>query len=552
MGVSGAFTFVLHSHIPYARLAGRWPHGEEWIHEAASETYIPLLQTLYDLKDEGVNFRLTIGLTPVLAEQLADPLVLEHFTQYLDSRIVAAQQDMAYFEWPETANGHLRYLAGWYKESYEKIKSDFEGRFNRDLIGAFRRLQDEGYIEIITSAATHAYLPLLGHNSAISAQIKTGLSSYKRLFGRQPTGIWLPECAYRPGIEHFLAANDLKVFFSEAHTITGGKPVGVAAGGIIGPHRVIQQRYVIPPQKDAPERPASTFLPYYVTDTRPGVEQHSGVAVIGRNNRSGTQVWSAEVGYPGDEDYREFYRKAGTSGLYYWRVTDKKVDLGMKDYYHPDWAAYKTDQHAEHFAHLIGDMLRDFQNATGKYGLVLSSYNTELFGHWWYEGASWLGKVLRHLAQDPNVELTTASRHVVQHPPEEVLSLSEGSWGAGGAHFTWDNNETHWMWQPIHEAEARMEIFAGRFAEPTNDEEITLKQTARELLLLQSSDWPFLITSGQAREYAIQRFNQHLERFEKLADSLNQGKPNRDLADEYWELDKIFPDIDYRWFITQP
>ncbi len=550
MGVLGAFTFVLHSHIPYARLAGRWPHGEEWIHEAASETYIPLLQTLYDLKEDGVNFRLTLGLTPVLAEQLADPLVLEHFTQYLDSRITAAQQDMIYFERPETADGHLRYLANWYKESYEKIKTDFEVRFNRDLIGAFRRLQDEGYIEIITSAATHAYLPLLGHDSAINAQIKAGISSYKRLLGRQPTGIWLPECAYRPGIEHFLAANDLKVFFSEAHTITGGKPVGVAAGGIIGPYHTIQERYVMPPQRDAPERPTSTFLPYYVSDTRPDAEQHSGVAVIGRNNRSGTQVWSAEVGYPGDEDYREFYRKAGTSGLYYWRVTDKKIGLGMKDTYHPDWAAYKTDQHAEHFAHLIGDMLRDFHNSTGKYGLVLSSYNTELFGHWWYEGVSWLGKVLRHLAQDPNVELTTASRHVVQHPPEEVLSLSEGSWGAGGTHFTWDNHETHWMWQPIHEAEARMESFATRFTEPSNDEQITLNQAARELLLLQSSDWPFLITSGQAREYAIQRFNQHLERFEKLADSLDQGKPKRDLADEYWELDKIFPDMDYRWFIT--
>jgi 1,4-alpha-glucan branching enzyme len=222
----------------------------------------------------------------------------------------------------------------------------------------------------------------------------------------------------------------------------------------------------------------------------------------------------------------------------------------MKDYYHPDWAAYKIEQHAEHFAHLVGDMLRDFHNNTGKHGLVLSSYNTELFGHWWFEGVNWLGKVLRHLAQDPHVELTTASRHVVQHPPEEVLSLPEGSWGAGGTHFTWDNNETHWMWQPIHEAEARMGALAARFTDPTQDEQAALKQAARELLLLQSSDWPFLITSGQAREYAIQRFNQHLERFEKLAGSLEQGKPKRDLADEYWELDKIFADIDYRWFIT--
>ena len=193
MSALGAFTFVLHSHLPYARLAGRWPHGEEWIHEAASETYIPLLQTLYDLKEEGVPYRLTVGITPILAEQLADADVLDHFDQYLDEKIEAAQKDMVYFETEETENAYLRQLAEWYKKWFEGIKQAFDARFNRDIIGSFRRLQDEGFIEITTSAATHGYLPLLGRDSAINGQIKAGVSSYKRMFGRQPTGIWLPE-----------------------------------------------------------------------------------------------------------------------------------------------------------------------------------------------------------------------------------------------------------------------------------------------------------------------------------------------------------------------
>jgi 1,4-alpha-glucan branching enzyme len=591
VSATGAFTFVLHSHLPYARLAGRWPHGEEWIHEAASETYIPLLQTLYDLREEGVPYRLTIGITPILAEQLADPDVLDHFDEYLDEKIRAAKADIAYFEAEaeigvihdtdpladdpaenrpatatpaeqlRTSDPHLRFLAQWYKDWFEQIKHAFDSRFNRDIIGAFRRLQQEGYIEITTSAATHGYLPLLSRDSSIRGQLRTGVRSYQRLFGTRPTGIWLPECAYRPayltedgivrpGIEHFLSENDLKVFFSETHAITGGQPVGVAAGDVIGPYGAIKRRYVIPAARTAPHSQATTYRPYYVADTAAGVgaEQHSGVAVIGRNNDSGMQVWSAATGYPGDVDYREFHKKAGTSGLQYWRVTGSRVELGDKDLYHPDWAAYKVEQHAEHFAHLVGDLLRNYHEKTGDFGLVASNYDTELFGHWWFEGVDWLGRVLRHLASNPEIELTTATRFITEHPPRQVLNLPEGSWGTGGTHFTWDNPETHWMWEPIHEAENRMEALVAHYPSPHNAEQAVLNQAARELLLLQSSDWPFLVTTGQAREYAIQRFSQHLERFENLAASLEKGAPDSELAAEYWELDKVFPDIDYRWF----
>jgi 1,4-alpha-glucan branching enzyme len=603
VSANGAFTFVLHSHLPYARLAGRWPHGEEWIHEAASETYVPLLQALYDLKEGGIAFKLTIGITPILGEQLADPTVLEHFDEYLNEKIAASIRDMAHFrpdnaqplvtvvepvplanaddEAParqaaaiatptepkietteNTGDPHLFSLAQWYRDWYTDVKTAFHQRFNGDIIGAFRRLQDEGYIEIITCAATHGYLPLLGRDSSIVAQLKTGIQSYERLFGRKPTGIWLPECAYRPayvneqgvlrpGIERFLHQEGIRVFFSETHTITGGQPVGVAAGDAIGPYGSIKRRYVIPSSRQAlPKRTASTFQAYYVSDTTEGTsaEQHSDVAVIGRNNSTGQQVWSANIGYPGDFDYREFHKKAGTSGLQYWRVTGAKVDLAHKDYYHPDWAEMKIEQHAEHFAHLVGDLLREFKDQTGKFGLIASNYDTELFGHWWFEGVKWLSHVLRHLAQASDVQLTTATEYITQHPPTEVLHIPESSWGAGGTHFTWDNGETHWMWAPVHECEARMENLANTHTNPNADELAVLKQAARELLLLQSSDWPFLVTTGQAREYAIQRFSQHVERFKRLADSLDDGKPDTAFAEEMYELDKVFDAIDYTWF----
>jgi 1,4-alpha-glucan branching enzyme len=576
-GAIGAFTFVLHSHLPYARLAGRWPHGEEWIHEAATETYIPLIDTLYDLRDEGVPYRITVGITPILAEQLADPLVCDHLDQYLDDRITAARGDIAFYGAQassinpisgetielESPDEHMVFLAQWYLALFERIKSAFDHRFNRDLLGALGRLQQEGYVEVTTCAATHGYLPLVGRDSTINAQLRTGVRSHRRFFGQPPTGIWLPECAYRPayitdtgrkrpGLEWFLQENGLKVFFSETHTITGGRPVGVAGGDVIGPYGDIKRRYVLPQVEEFAPRSTSTFFPYYVSDTTnfPETMQHSGVAVIGRNRRVGEQVWSASLGYPGDFDYREFHRKATTSGIQYWRITGNTVDLGNKDAYHPDWAEYKVDQHAEHFAHLVGDLLRSHYENTGKPGLVSANYDTELFGHWWFEGVQWLGKVLRHLAQSPDIELTTATRHIAQRPPEEVLNIPESSWGAGGNHFVWDNAETHWMWAPIHEAELRMENLANRFTDPTPAEAEVLAQAGREALLLESSDWPFLVTTGQAREYAIQRFSQHLERFNRLASSLESGSPDRDYAAELWELDKVFPDLDYRDFRT--
>lgn len=564
MDPAGAFTFVLHSHLPYARMAGRWPHGEEWIHEAASETYIPLLNALNDLKDEGVNFHLTIGLTPILVEQLSDKDVLDHLDAYLDEKIEAASADIERFESMDPPDEHMKYLAEWYTRWFEGVKNSFDTRYRRDIVGAFRDLQDDGYIEVITSAATHGYLPLLGHDSAIFSQLKTGVTAYRRHFGRDPRAVWLPECAYRPayidengktrpGIEHFLQQVGLGLFFTETHTIEGGVPVGVAAGDAIGPYGEIKRRYVIPVSAAIPPRSATTFEPYYVSDTTAGTgaSEHSGVAVLGRDNRTGMQVWSAEWGYPGDYDYREFHKKDGLSGMQYWRVSGARVELGYKDAYHPDWALHKVSEHARHFAWLVSDRLKEYHKETGQFGMIASNYDTELFGHWWFEGIEWIKQVLRHLAQDTSVELVCASDFIERHPPREVLHLPESSWGMGGNHWTWDNHDTHWMWGPIHSAEARMEALAARYPNPTADEEAVLKQTARELLLLESSDWSFLVTTGQAREYAIRRFTRHVERFEALTASLEAGRPDRRLADELWEVDKVYPDIDYRWYAAR-
>lgn len=559
----GAFIFMLNAHVPSVRLpltpatALSLPQGEAWLHDATLDTYLPLLETFYDLAEAGVPFRLMMVLSPTLMSQLMDPTLQANFDAYLAAKIEAAEADIARHDPQQGAQGHINYLAQWYRQRFKERRQTFNERFKRDIVGAFKRLQDEGYLEIAATAATHAYLPLLSHDSSLKAQIKLGIQVYERVFGRTPRAFWLPECAYRPaqraangdmrpGIEHFLAEAGIQAFFTDAHAIRGGQPEGT--GNSIGPHGDVQGRYVLPPLPEVPEHPATSFWPYKVADTSTGGGRPAGVMVMGRNAQIGQQVWSAQQGYPGDFDYRERHRKHGLSGLHYWRITGDSVTLADKDFYMPEWADYKIEQHAEHFSHVVGDLLRDFQQMTGHEGVMLASFDAALFGHWWYEGPLWLGRVLRALAEHPDVDLTTPSAYLQAHPPLGTLTPKESSWGAGGAHFAWNNADNHWLWPLIHECEREMAELALNHTEPSEPERRVLNQAARELLMLQASDWPFLITTGMGRDYAIQRFAQHLDRFKKLVISLANQAPDVSLAEELWALDPIFPEMDYRWF----
>jgi 1,4-alpha-glucan branching enzyme len=277
--------------------------------------------------------------------------------------------------------------------------------------------------------------------------------------------------------------------------------------------------------------------------------------VLGRNNRTGQQVWSGSFGYPGDPWYREFHRKDGVSGMQYWSVGGADVGLGSKPPYDPERAQQRVIDHARHFASLVEELLVAHHTATGKYGVIASNYDTELFGHWWFEGVDWVREVLRLLALSELVDLSTASRYVKKHAPGTVIALPESSWGSGGNHFTWLNVDTEWMWPAIHGSENRMEELVRQFPDAEGHHETLLNQAARELLLLQSSDWPFLVTTGQAKEYASQRFSDHVDRFNTLADIAERNDAltaqELDMLDALSERDNPFPDINYRVFAAR-
>ena len=521
-----ALVFVLHGHLPYARRQGQWPHGEEWIHEAASTTYIPLLIALTDMAERGVPFRLTIGLTPILMEQLSDAAVIANLETYLLDRLRRAESDRIRF----AHEGYAREarVAALYADHFDSALEAFQTRFNRNIVGGFAALQRSGHVELMVSAATHGYLPLLGRASSITAQLEVGIDSYQRHVGARPRSIWLPECAYRPaqgglpGIETFLEAQGLNLFFTEVEALEVANVVNGDG-----------------------QRP-TTFSPYRVAS--------SNVHVVSRNERVREQVWARFGGYPGDPNYREFHRKDAESGLWYWRITGGDVELGDKDIYEPEWAAAKIEAHALDFVSVVQDEAARWHEQSEQPGIICAAYDAELFGHWWFEGVQWLARVLELTSGTnyPTITTATAGGYVGTFPGTQAVDLPPSSWGRDHSDYTWNNALTAWMWPLIHERERRMESLVARYPQARGALRATLAQAGRELLLLESSDWPFLVTTGQADEYATKRFNAHVKRFDRLTALLNAGTADtsagKHLRTRIEQLDNPFPRLDYHVF----
>jgi len=549
----GSFVLMLHSHLPYYRKAGMWPFGEENLYDCMAETYLPLLKALNELKEEGVKAHITVGITPILAEQLADEHLQNGFIKFIKGRLEVIKQDMERYPDPEVPHSeHLAFLADYYHQWYSEMLNDFTYKYNKNVVQAFKALQDDDCIEITTSGATHGFLPLLGTDESIQAQIRTGIESYKKHFGRAPRGIWLPECAYRPAdsqvdpetgerklrpaIEAFLYENEIKYFFTEYHAIEGSTSTDVRRDFVV--YRDIQ--YI--PLPNRPATGLTTHEAYW--------SKHYPVAVLGRNNRASFQVWSAAHGCPGDGLYREFHRKDANSGMKYWRLTSKDADLGDKMLYDPLLAQNQTKHHADHFVSLVYDLLKEnYQRDRQSNNLVMVSFDTELYGHWWFEGVAWLKHVIRMLHRCENVAVETAGEYLETYPPQQAIELPESTWGQGGHYWVWHNQHTNWMWPIIHKAEVRMRQLVQRFPNESDPlKQRLLNQTLRELLLLQSSDWPFLVTTFQAKDYAVERFEQHVANFNVLADMAETGKIDEAQLHALEEVDNPFANIDYRWF----
>lgn len=523
----GSFCLVLHSHLPWVLNHGTWPHGSSWLNEAAAESYIPLLMELYKLVEDGYHPKLTVGITPVLCEMLRHPTFHNDFLAYLDQKIGAAHFDEKDFTEKHYEPARIQMTKRW-QEFYENIKDEFIHHFNRDIVGSFKYLQDIGLVDILTSAATHGYSPLLSKDSSINAQFRVGVESYERHFGCKPTGAWLPECAYRPGyrwknpitgeeyerpgIEYFLAKHGLRYFFIDTSLLLGGKSQGVYAARF-PLLKELWKQFESQYQETPTSFEKSPYEPYLVATNSAEVP----VGFLTRDEKTGIVVWSGEHGYPGCAEYLDFHKKHYPGGLRYWKVTHPKIDLGEKWLYWPDDIPAKLDENASHYLNLVKDILRDYKSNFNQKGIIVAPYDCELFGHWWFEGNWWIARILRWMEEDPEINLTHTREYLEQNPPNKVCQIIEGSWGQGSGHWVWLNEWTTWTWERIYECEEKSEEIITNLKESADENlKKILRQMARELLLLESSDWQFLMTTWTARDYAENRIEAHFEAFNRL------------------------------------
>jgi 1,4-alpha-glucan branching enzyme len=514
----GFLALVLHGHLPFVRHPEHDDSFEEsWLFQAITEVYVPLLVMLDSLVEDAVDFRLTFSLTPTLISMLRDPFLQSRYLQRIERLIELAEKEVARTKWlPE-----FHSLAVMYHERFKRIRDAFVDRYHRNLVEAFRRLQDTGKLEVIASAATHGYLPLLSVQPwAVRLQVQAGIANYITTFGREPSGFWLPECGYYPGVDQLLTDEGIRFTIIETHGITRAQP---------------RPRY----GAHAPLR------------------SPAGLAVFGRDPECSRQVWSATEGYPGDYDYREFYRDIARdldfdslqryvhrhglridTGLKYYRITGKTES---KQVYVPQQAEQKAVIHAEHFVHRCEQQIASLASVMDRTPILVAPYDAELFGHWWYEGQLWLNHVIRKITVSPSsVQLVNLSEYLADCPALQPSVPPMCSWGRNGFNEVWLSPDNQWIYPHLHRAARVMEKLESQGAGGDAMISRALDQAKRELLLAQSSDWAFMIDARTTVEYATARTKTHLQNFDILSRQIVSGKIDEPWLGEIESRDCIF------------
>lgn len=522
----GYLALMLQAHLPFVRHPEHDEFLEErWLFEAITEAYIPLLEVLGGLVQDRVPHRLTVSLSPPLLNMLSDRLLQARYVRHLEKLIAFAEEeiDRTRDERP------FQRLALFYRDSFRHARRIFLDVYEGNLLQGFRRLQEAGSIEVVASAATHGHLPLLAQTpSSVRAQVALGLAEHRRVFGEAARGFWLPEAAFHPDLDEILAQNGVRYCIVDTHGVLNARP---------GPVFGVYAPLVTP----------------------------AGVVVFARDAESSTQVWSAQHGYPGDFDYRDFYRDAGfdlaeervrsflppggarvATGVKYHRITGPGRE---KEPYVPEWARGKVEAHASNF---VASRARQIEGLAARMDhppIVVAPFDAELFGHWWFEGPQWLDVLLRKTAYEQDSFATVSlGDYLDRHPVAQEAMPAASSWGEGGYNAVWLSGENDWIYRHLDAAARRMERLATAHGEATGLTLRALNQAGRELLLAQSSDWAFIMSRGTVVNYAVERTRSHLSRFHRLAEQLDTGH-----LDERWiaaieACDSIFPALDYRIF----
>jgi 1,4-alpha-glucan branching enzyme len=521
----GYLAIVLHAHLPFIRHPEHEDFLEEdWLFEAITETYIPLIKVFDNLIKDKVDFRITVSISPTLMSMFMDQHLQDKYIRHINKLIELSWKEIERTKFDERFNR----LARMYHEQFLEARRIFTDVCHKDLNNAFKRFQDLGKVEVITCGATHGYFPLMEveRKASVRAQVKVAADLYQKVYGKRPLGIWLPECGYNPGDEEAVKEQGIKYFFVDTHGVLFGHP---------------RPRFGV-------------FNPYLC---------RNGTAVFGRDMETSKAVWSAVEGYPGDYNYREFYRDIGfdldfdyikpyinpdgvriNTGIKYYKITGTG---NHKEPYVPENARETAAFHAGNFMFNREKQVEFLQTTMGdRLPLLVAPYDAELYGHWWYEGPMWLDFLLRKVHHDQqNIKTTTPGDYLKMYKKFQVLEPSFSSWGWKGYSEMWLEGSNDWIYRHVHKMTERMVEMANSNVNAKGLVRRALNQMARELLLAQSSDWAFIMKTGSHVPYAVERLREHAEHFNELYQEIKENTLDEVYIKECEDKYNIFPDIDY-------
>jgi len=517
-------SLVLHAHLPFIRHP-EYPDflEERWLFEALSESYIPFLDALRRLESERVPFRLTVSISPTLQAMLSDTLLKERYVAYLERQIGFADREI------ERARDDLprQALARMYAELYEGARRSYLEEYEGNILKGFDFFYKKGRLELITTTATHAFLPALADSpESLSAQVEAAVISHRKNFGRNPQGLWLPHLGYFPRLERILKSYNLSYAIVDPRSVLWGEPAPFAA----------------------------TYAP---------VRCPNGFVVFPRDRESASAVCDPKEGYPAAPRYRDFYRDLG-----YELPDDQvreflpdgktRVPTGFKyraigrdgqELYDRSLAMAQAAEHASNFVYkrILGLNLAAAEMERPP--LALCCYDMELLGHWWFEGIAWLEAVLRELASRPaELRSLSPSDYLAGEGELQMLQPEAASWSDDGYSSQWTEGGNAWVWRHIGKAAQRMIELAERFPNENGLKERALNQAAREVLLAQSSDWPFLMRAEASAGFARAQLEDSLTNFTRIYDMLSRNAIATEWLTRLEKRNNIFPFINYRMY----
>jgi 1,4-alpha-glucan branching enzyme len=519
----GSLAIVVQAHLPFVRHPEQEEVVEErWLYDAITETLIPLLEMLETLDHDRVPCRLTLSLSPALLGMLVDRLLRERYLRQLDRMVELAEKE----ERRTRGDGAFHRLAEFYLARFYRTRTVFLDEWQQDLVAAFRAYQERGLIDVIVAAATHPILPLLAVTpAAVRAQVEVAAAEYRRFFGRSAEGMWLPECAFEPGIDVELARAGFRYFFVDTHGLAQATPRPVY--GVYAP-----------------------------------VACESGVAAFGRDPESVRDLTDPEDGYPTDPWYRDVHRDLGYdreydyirpylppsgqrlhTGIKYHRITGRGAH---KEPYDPERARARAQAHAGEFVTARVRQIEWLARNMDRPPIVVSAFEAELFGHWWFEGPTWLELVFRRIAALSEIDTATAGDDLARQPRVQRATPTASTWGAKGHREPWLSPSNDWIYRHLHATAERLHALCRRY--PSADERTrrALTQAVRELLLAQSSDWADLLSREGTADYAVRRLTDHVLRCQRLCTEVEQGSVDELRLAALESTDNIFPALDYR------